>query len=425
MIAPARYVVAGLALVIATRGATASQPTPPPLPRVALTGGVVIDGTGRAPIVDGVVLVDGETIRAVGQRREIAVPPDFRVIDVSGKWVLPGFIDLHVHLTYPTSMPQYTKEGLALVSDSEAALRALSFMNSFLRKGITAVRDVNGLVSPLQALMRGAREGWINSVRLFPVGRLITSTGGHGTLPIAREANGPWDFRLAVRENFKAGFRHIKLSPTFTKEEVEAAVDEARIHHMVVTSHGGGQSDTWPQTSMTRIAVEAGVQCIEHLNQMDIDVLDLIAAKGVHVVPTLTVYREQYRLGVVPRELVERRGWTQQMHETLFREARRRNITMGIGTDAVGRFRSLYPDMFFTEMKYFVELGASPMEAIISASKNGGVILGEGPRLGTLEPGKLADLQVVGGDPLRSLDALGNPELVMVGGKLHRFDRDQ
>src|SRR5439155_17345529 len=104
---------------------------------------------------------------------------------------------------------------------------------------------------------------------------------------------------------------------------------------------------------------------------------------------------------------------------------------MGIGTDGIGRFSQRFPDRFpyigqapqwyFVELKYFVELGASPMEAIVAATKNGAVILGEESRLGTLAPGKLADLQVLCGNPLESFDALGNPELVMVGGKQYTF----
>jgi len=426
MLPGSRTGMVAMAGVLVLRSTALSQANILPAPgTIVLVGGVLIDGTGRAPVENAVIVVEGGTIRAVGRKSLVPIPPDARVIDATGKWVLPGFIDLHVHLTYPTGMPQYSIEGTALISDTEAGLRALTFMNMFLRKGITAVRDVGGAVVPLQVLMRGASEGWINSTRLFAAGRVITTTGGHATLPFAREANGPWDFRLAVRENFKAGFRLIKLSPTYTREEAQAAVDEARTLGMRVTSHGGGLSDTWPKTTMTRIAVEAGVQCIEHLNEMDDDVLDLIASKGVHIVPTLAIYRERHQKRLVARELVERRGWTLSMHETLFRKARQRKIVMGIGTDAVGVSRGLYPGLYFTEMKYFVELGASPMEAIMAATQKGALILGEEARLGTIEPGKLADLQVVSGDPLKSLEALGLPELVMIGGQLHLFSSPQ
>jgi imidazolonepropionase-like amidohydrolase len=218
----------------------------------------------------------------------------------------------------------------------------------------------------------------------------------------------------------KAGFGHIKISPTFTLEEAQAAVDEAKTLGLRITAHGGGLSDTTP-TTMTRIAVQAGVQCIEHLNEMEDDVLDLMAQKGVYDVPTMAVYRELYRANATPAVLVEKRHWTQAMHETLFKKARERKILMGIGTDGVGGFMKLYPGLYFTEMKYFVELGVSPLETIVAATKNGAIILGKQDELGTVEVGKLADLQVVAGDPLKSFDALGKPEIVIVGGKVHRF----
>jgi imidazolonepropionase-like amidohydrolase len=385
--------------------------------RIALTGATVIDGTGAAPLSDATVLVEGSRITAVGPRTAVRIPKQTRVVDLAGKWVLPGFVDLHMHLTFP---PDQRLD--ALQTDAEAAVRAMYFMDLFLRNGITSVRDVAAPIEPIRAVMRGSRDGSLNSIRVFPVGQLITTTGGHGGgLRGSVQVDGPWEFRKAVRTMFDAGFRHIKLSPTYTPEEVSAAVSEAAVLGMRVTSHGGGASDTWPRTTMTRIAVLAGVQCIEHLNEMDDDVLDLMAARKVHLVPTIAVYRQQYHEGTISRDLVERRRWTREMHETLFRKANARRIVMGIGTDAVSGFMRLYPGLYFTEMRYFVELGMTPMEAIVAATRNGAIILGQGDQLGTLEAGKLADLQVLDGNPLESFDALGGPSLVMVGGRIHSF----
>ena len=217
------------------------------------------------------------------------------------------------------------------------------------------------------------------------------------------------------------GFNHIKLSPTYTREEVEAAVDEARTLGMRITSHGGGVSDTWP-TSRTKLAVAAGVQSIEHLNQMDDDALDLIAAKDVAIIPTIAIYRHLYVEHQISQEMIENRGWKREMHETLFRKAHQRGITLGIGTDAVGGMMKLYPGLYFEEMRYFVELGMTPMEAIVAATKNGGTIIGDRYGIGTLVPGKLADLQVLAQNPLESFDGLGKPELVMIGGRIRRLE---
>ncbi len=383
---------------------------------LALVGGTLIDGTGSKPIVNSVILIKGDKIEAVGSADKITLPKEAEKIDASGKWILPGFIDCHIHLTYPFNDRQYFTD-----TDSLATIRALNLMDKYLKCGVTSVRDVGSRIEVMKALNMAPRMGYENPIRLFSCGELITVTGGHGDgLSCTRTADGPWEWRKAVREMHKQGFRHIKISPTYTLEEVRAAVDEALTLGCRITSHGGGQSDTVP-TTMTRIAVEGGVQCIEHLNEMEEDVLELMAEKGVYNVPTLAVYRELYRVNAVPKVLKEKRGWTLSMHENLFKKARELKIVMGIGTDSVGSFMKLLPEIYFTEMKYFLELGATPMETIVAATKNGALILGKEDELGTIEKGKLADIQVISGDPLKSFDVLGKPEIVIIRGKANIF----
>jgi len=403
------WLIAALAVI-----APAEEKAPEPV--VALVGATLIDGTGAPPLANTTVLIQGERIKAVGLATAIVVPPGARTIDVTGKWILPGFIDCHIH----TGAPHDELEELT-DTDSLATLRSVHALDMYLRSGVTAVRDVGSPIEPMQAVLAAQKAGTLDTIRLFACGNLITVTGGHGDGDRGVLAvDGPWAWRKAVREMQKAGFGQIKISPTFTLEEATAAVDEARTLGLRITAHGGGLSDTTPPT-MTRVAVQAGVQCIEHLNEMGDDVLDLMAQKGVYNVPTLAVYRELYRTNKVPPVLVEKRHWKLSMHETLFRKARERGIVMGIGTDGTGEMTKLYPGLYFTEMKYFVELGTSPMEAIVAATRNGAMILGKADEVGTLEPGKLADLQVVAGDPIEGFDVLGKPELVIVGGKVHRF----
>ena len=407
-----RLVVAALVLLPLGRSEAQSAPT-----RIALVGATVIDGTGAAPVPNATVLIEGTRIVAVGPRRAVTVPAGTTVIDVANKFVLPGFVDLHMHLTYSTDYPSYQ-----LQTDAEGTLRAFYYMEMFQRLGITSVRDVAASVGPIKAAAAALGEGIESAVRVFPVGKLITSTGGHAAGERASIfADGPVEFRRAVRLMHDHGFRHIKLSPFYTLEEVQAAVDEAKTRGMRITSHGGGVSDTWP-TSMTKLAVTGGVQSIEHLNQMDDDALDLIAAKGVAIIPTIAIYRQLYRENQISRDMIERRGWKVEMHETLFRKAHQRGIMLGVGSDAVFDMMKLYPDLYFEEMRYFVELGMTPMEAIVAATKNGGAIIGDQYQIGTLEPGKLADLQVLATNPLVSFAGLGKPEMVMIGGKIRRFN---
>jgi imidazolonepropionase-like amidohydrolase len=383
---------------------------------IALAGGTLIDGTGTTPIKNVVILIQEDKIKAVGPAKTIAVPKNVKKIDVSGRWILPGFIELHIHLTEP-----YTGIETTTDTDSVSTLRGLLKMNTCLESGITSVRDVGSAVDPMQALLSAGRIGF-KTIRLFPCGQMIGRTGGHADdgWKGKRRADGPSEFRKAVRDMYNAGFRIVKLGPPYSMEELEAVADEARKLGMRTTTHGGGHTDTYP-TTMNRLAVQAGIQCIEHVNQMEDDVLDMMAQKGVHLVPTLAVYREFYRRGTINTMLVEKRGWTLSMHETLFQKARQRKITMGIGTDANIELGKLYPQIYFTEMKYFVELGCTKMESIVAATRNGAIILGMEDQLGTIEVGKLADLQVISGDPLESLDVLGHPEIVMIGGKIHTF----
>ncbi len=406
-----------LALAFSSFAVAAEKPEKAAEPVTALVGATLIDGTGAAPVPNVTVLIQGSKIKAVGPATAVKVPAGAKTIDVKGRFLLPGFIDCHTHITTEsTALEPYTD------SRSLATLRALQLMNRYLGSGVTAIRDVGSPIESMMALQRADASGYTDTIRLFPCGYLITTTGGHGDgMDGALAADGPWAFRKAVREMFKDGFHHIKISPTFTPEEALAAVEEAKTLGMHITAHGGGFSDTVP-TTMTRIAVQAGVECVEHWNEMDDDVLDLMARKGVYDVPTLTIYRESYKRDDINRFLIEKRHWSQALHEALFRKARARKIVMGIGTDAGGAmYREMYPKIFFDEMRYFVELGASPMETIVAATKNGALILGMADELGTIEAGKLADLQVVAGDPLKSFDALGAPELVFVGGKIHKF----
>ena len=384
-------------------------------PVIALTGGTLIDGNGGAPVPDAVVLIQGRKILQAGPAAAVKVPEKAERIDVRGKYVLPGFIDCHIHTTYPFNEIEYFTD-----NDATTTLRALYVMNNYLKTGVTAVRDVGSNVPSMQALRGAQRAGYIDSIRLFPCGDVILVTGGHGDgLKGTRTADGPWEWRKAVRQMNKDGFDHIKISPPFTLEEATAAADEAKTLGMRITAHGGGASDTTP-TSMARIAVQAGVQCIEHLNEMEVDVLDLMAQKGVFCVPTMAVYHDLYKTGQTPRVLVEKRHWSWAMHEKLFQEARKRKIFMGIGTDYVIDLKH-YPVSYFDELKEFVALGVSPMETLVTATKNGAIILGKADEMGTIEAGKLADIQVVNGDPLKTFDVLGNPEIVIVDGKVHRY----
>jgi len=388
---------------------------------VALKGGTLIDGTGNAPMSDATIIVVGDTIVAVGKTKNIDIPANATILDVSGKWILPGFIDLHTHLGLPMNDEQILEH-----TDSISTLRALHLMDRLLHAGVTSVRNLGSSTEAMAALQTASRLGYTSSLRLFASGALITTTGGHGHAGPDASASGviavdgPWEFRAAVRQMHKLGFGYIKLSPTFSPTEVEAAVDESRVRGMQITAHAGGVSDTDPP-SMTRIAVEAGVDSIEHAPKMSAGTLELMAEKDIHWVPTIAAYQQIDREFGFPKVLKDR-GWSIEMCENLFRRGHKLGLVMGIGTDTTAPWMDEYPQPYFAEMNSFVQLGFTPMQTIMAATKNGGIVLAKQAQVGTLEVGKWADLQVITANPLESFEALGQPEMVMVGGAIHKFE---
>lgn len=405
---PLRCLMLTLLLAAFAIKAFAAQP-------IAITGATLIDGNGGQPLANATLVVRDDRILAVGPAGAVEIPADAKRYDAAGKYVLPGFIDMHMHFVYP-------RDGAPDPSKSLSTLRGLHFMDLYVDSGVTSARDVAGMIEPMQALEEAQRLGYIHSLRLHSVGQLITTTGGHGP-EWSYFASGPYGFREGVRKMYEAGFRYIKISPPYTQEEADAAVDEAKIHRMRITSHGGGYSDTEPE-SMTRRAINANVQCIEHL-YMPVEDLDLMAKKGIAVIPTMEVMHLLYTYPTVLPQiqyLEHKRGWSMALHDKLFKEAYKRKILMGVGTDAILELADKnYPQMYVTELEHYTRLGMSPLETITAATKNGAIILGREDELGTLEQGKLADLQIVDANPLQSFKALGHPSLVMIGGEVLRY----
>src|SRR5512135_1972804 len=213
-------ILAGAALVLAIALPGQDKPAAKPEPVTAFVGATLIDGTGAAPVPNAVVLIQGNRIKAAGPADKVALPVGAAKVDVRGKFLLPGFIHCHIHTGYPFSDLQYYTD-----TDNLATLRSLHIMDRYVRSGVTAVRDVGSSVPSMQALLAAQELGYIDSLRLFACGDLITVTGGHGDgLRGAMAVDGPWAWRKAVREMQKAGFKYIKVSPTFTPEEIQAAV---------------------------------------------------------------------------------------------------------------------------------------------------------------------------------------------------------
>jgi imidazolonepropionase-like amidohydrolase len=381
---------------------------------LAVTGARLIDGTGAAPVDDAVIIITGEKFSAVGPRGRVAIPPDAEVIDVHGNTVIPGLIDAHIHVTWAPSQAEAITNNTAI-----AAFRAADLLHRCLMVGVTTVRDAASYGNVGIMARQAFESGTLVGSRPIVSGQGVTSTGGHGTeggaQGLVMEVDGPDGFRAGVRAQLKAGVDFVKVLCPFTREEVAAAVEEAHLHEKTVTVH---PSLFKAQFDFLRWAVEAGADGFEHAYAVPDDVIPKIAEKKMYCVPTLSVLRllaNQFRA----------RGpewdWKVKKYvesEEIFKKLRRAGVRMAVGTDAVTDNMVQYPNMIFLEAEEFVELGATPMETIVAATKVGAEVSDAADRLGTIAVGKLGDLVVLEKDPLASITNLRTARIVVQGGRV-------
>ncbi len=380
---------------------------------------------------DSVVFVRGETIEGVGKQGDVKIPEDAEVIDASNRWLLPGLIDLHVHLYHSGFVPVATKGS----EMAYAGLVASNNLRQALQAGITTIRAVSDR-DHLDVAMRDAVERrQIIGPRLFVAGIGICMTGGHGSgLPGSmHEVDGPWAVRKAVREELKAGVDFIKLLSShrtddreFTAEEIEAGVDEAHAHGKRCAIHVANLVGT-------KMAAEAGVDTIEHGSFIDKETAEKMAYKRIVLVPTLWVKNhipertktarvEQAKIGIwnlYGRDLEQTEDWfkgcVEQLPKTM-KLVRSKKVRIGAGTDNV--FGDQMFAMLPEEVEWMTKYGMSNMEAIESATRVGAEAIGVEKTLGTIEKGKFADMIMVTGDPLKDITALKRVGWVMKAGEV-------
>src|SRR5713101_1256797 len=381
---------------------------------LVLRGGRIIDGTS-APAREGTLVIERNKIAKILPAGATDWPKDAQLIDVSGKTILPGLIDLHTHLTYPLTTADF---GVAM-SEADATLRAVEKLRYFLESGITSVRDVGSQGDVTFRLKAWVAENRIAGPRVFPAGAFITGEGGHSTehtpdelirmMNATRLASGPDDWRQAVREQFHKGADVIKLGSHFSAEEVKAAVTEAHELGLKVTVDA--------ETFYIQRAVAAGADTIEHPLPRSEETIQLMAKKGVAADPTLIPYQiifDEWNgyFGSTSRRFT----FSKETNLEMLRRLKRAGVKCGIGTDLILHWYRYLPGPYITEMKNFVAAGWSVPEALTAATKTNSEILDMDDRLGTLEPGKLADVLVVNGKPDRDLDDLAKVDLVLRDG---------
>lgn len=381
---------------------------------IVLRGGRIFDGTGAA-VRNATVVIKRNKIEKLLPPAATDWPPDARVIDVGGKTILPGLIDLHVHLTL---MSEATPDPDAARSAADAALRAAERLRFCLESGITSVRDVGSHWDAPFRVKEWVTTGRLIGARVFPAGQLITGKGGHGAeghseasprVGAKRIASGPDDWREAVREQFDRGADVIKIASHFSRDEVKAAVEEAHALGLRVTCDC--------ETFYVQWAVEAGVDCIEHPLPRTEEIIQLMAQRGTASVPTLFPFVFIFeRKGGFFGSTSRRFSFTLEDNLELVRKMRRAGIKIGVGTDMLDNLFAQLPDPYLTELKLFVKAGYTIPETLVAATKTGAEILDMSDKLGTLEPGKLADVVVIDGKPDLNLDDLAKIDLVIRDG---------
>jgi imidazolonepropionase-like amidohydrolase len=430
---------ASLLVLLQAAAPLAAAPAAPPSggERVAVLAARILDGRGGPPIENGAVLIRGDRIEKVGPRR--AIPDDARIIDLGGATVLPGLIDLHTHLTGEAGI--HWEEQLVKETPGRAALFGAKNALETLRAGFTTCRDMGPTWPFTDVDLRYAIDkGAVPGPRLQVAGSYVSSTGGAGDarqfspyvdVPLVQNlADGPDAVLRAVRTNFKQGADFIKILATgavlsrgippgarqYSDGELRAAVEEAARWGRYVAAHAHG-------TDGIKAALRAGVRTIDHGTMLDDEAVSLLKSRRAWYVPTLyvaqAILKEGSGLGI-PAEEIERERALAGMKEASFRKALRAGLAIPFSTDA-----GVFPHgQNAREFPLRVALGETPMAAIVSATRIAAEAMGWEDRVGTLEPGKFADLIAVAGDPLSDITELTRVRFVMKGGVVHRDDRD-
>lgn len=408
-----------------------------------IKGGKLIDGTGGSPVEKSVVVVEGSKIGFVGKDGEFPMlnRDDIEIINAEGKTIMPGLIDTHVHI-YRNGGSREFRSLPIYNNDLTLAMKSIPLLKRTLEMGITTLRDGGSGWNWLEVALRDAIDrGDIVGPRFFTSGYHLTVTGGHGYfmppwLPNINEqssvqCDGPEEWRKAARLQIFNGVDNVKLVasrgflstiragdvPTAAQaslEELKAAVDEAHKMGKKSSAHANGH-----QPIIT--AIEAGVDSIVHGFGMDEECAEMMVKKNVFLeATTLTIRRlMEFGSGEMPDAMVERATEYWKIKEKEFRMILKKGVKISFASDMGMPY--LYHGENARELNSLVELGMTPMAAIVSATNTAAQVIGIDDQVGTIEVGKIADIILIDGDPLKNMEILQAEDkikMVMKEGKI-------
>ena len=396
----------------------------------AVVGGTVVDLDGKAPLEDAVILVEGERIAAIGAAGSVDIPDGAEQIDTGGSWLIPGLMNMHVHL----GLVLPGKLTAELADESEAALALRMAMNAreSLQAGVTTIRLTGDRAHADLDLMRAINKGQVDGPRIYSAGEALTISAGHGSQQSGRtKYDGPDAFIKGARTQISAGAQWIKImisggiatdggglaEALMTPEEIEAVVDAAHRFGVKVTAHSGSPP-------ATNVAVDAGLDCVEHGYFLDRPTLKKMKEHGTWLVPTIVVSQPATapffeRIGSPPWYL-KRRESAGKAHWRALEMAIEEGVNIALGTDQMPAEPNDGTTATAREAQYYVEAGMTPLQALRSATIETARLLDAEDEIGTLEAGKYADIVAVDRDPTKDIKVLRNILLVMKGGKVYR-----
>ena len=396
---------------------------------IAIVGGTLVDLNGEAPIENAVIVINGERITAIGSAADLEIPADAKQIDAKGKYLIPGLMNMHVHLGL--ILPGKMKAQLANESEAALALRMAHAARAVLKAGITTIRLPGDSKHADLALDKAIKKGQAIGPRIYSSGESLNITGGHGSKKGVTFHDGPYELVKAARKEISAGAKWIKIlisggiatngggiaAPLMTPEEINAVVDAAHRFGAKVTAHSGSPL-------ATSIAIDAGIDSIEHGYFLDKKTLRKMKRHGTWLIPTIVVSQPATqpffeRIGS-PQWYLDRRNSVGKVHWNALETAISEGVNIALGTDQLPSEPNDGTTATAREAQYYVEAGMTPLQALRAATIEPAKMLGADDNIGSLEVGKYADILAVEKDPTEDITALRNISLVMKGGKVYR-----